>query len=152
MNHLSLRNSMLMLAPALLLCACGKSTTDPAQGAATIQQGSTPAPVAQPAPDAVASPDATQPGATAVREFRDPVTGQPREPTAAELKASAASQSTSKAGTGTRPKDKEIVFPNGTVAVEEATMSEMKGCVQKDGRTVVDHDCKANATAPVAKP
>ena len=155
MSHLNFRNSILLLAPALLLGACG-SSGEPTQGAAVVQESTPPAPVAAPAQVAAPepSPAAAQPAAAALREFRDPVTGLPREPTAAELKALAAAAQTaaSKAGTGARQRDKEIVFPNGTVAVEETTMSEMKGCVEKDGRTTADHDCNSAASAPVSKP
>jgi len=150
MNHLNFRNSILMLAPVLLLGACGKPT-DAAQGAAVVPESKAPAEVVAPAP--VASPEAAAAGAAGLREYRDPVTGQPREPTAAELKAlAAAAQSASKASNGARRKNKEIVLPDGAVAVEENTMSEMKGCMQKDGRIVVDHDCKGAAPANVSKP
>jgi hypothetical protein len=150
MSHLNFRKSLLTLAPVLLLYACGKPSADTAQGAAVVQDGNAPAQVAAPAP--AASPQTAPTGASGLREFRDPVTGQTREPTAAELKALAASQNASKAGNGARPKEKEVVFPNGTVAVEETILSEMKGCIQKDGRTTVDHECKSSAPATVTKP
>jgi hypothetical protein len=43
-------------------------------------------------------------------------------------------------------------MPSGEVVMQESSMSDMKGCVQKDGRVVVDHDCKSNAPVPVTKP
>lgn len=158
MNHLNCRISILLLAPTLLLGGCGSSGESP-QGAAIVQEGSAPAQVTAPVPAGVAAsapaavPETAPPAAAALREFRDPVTGQPREPTAAELKAlAAATQNASKAGTGAAPKDREIVFPNGTVAVEEGALSEMKGCVQKDGKVTVDHDCRSDAPAAAGKP
>jgi hypothetical protein len=152
MIHTNFRNSILLVAPALLLCACG-SSGDSRQGA-TVVQDNAPAQVAAPAPAPAAAADSTQAGAAGLREFIDPVTGQPREPTAAELKALEASKQTSAPSSAitSKPKPKEIVLPNGVVAVEMESTSEMKGCLQKDGRAVVDHDCKSNVPAPAKKP
>jgi glucose/arabinose dehydrogenase len=151
MNHRKFRGTMLVIAGALSLAACGSSDSPTQQGAEPAQQAAPEAAPATPAP--AASPAATQP-ATALQEFLDPVTGQPRAPTDAELKAIAASAPSvkSSAAATPRPKDKEIVLSNGMVAVEPGVVSDLKACVQPDGRVLTDHDCKSGAAAPVKKP
>ncbi len=150
MNHREFHGTTLVLAAALLLGACGASDTS-SQQRATLPQEAVPASVpAAPAPTPAASPAASPPAAAALREFIDPATGLPREPTAAELKALATSGQTLTPRAATRPR--EVVLPNGMIAVEAGVKSEMKGCVQQDGRIVAGHDCKGTATAPATKP
>jgi len=156
MSYLNFRGTVLVLVQAMLLAACSSPSDEPAQQSALPPQQSAPAQEAAraPVPAPEPSPDASQPGTAALREFVDPVTGQSRAPTSAELKAlEAASKSTTvTAQAASKPREKEIVFPDGTVAVEEGSLSQMKACVQKDGAVTVDHDCKVNAPVPVKKP
>lgn len=158
MSHLNPRGTTLILVQALLLAACSPAGDQSTQQAASPPQQTAPAQQVAPPPvpadsASAASPDASQPGAAALREFVDPVTGQPRAPTAAELRAlENAGRATTQAVPAPRPRDKEIVFADGTVAVEETSPSQMQACVQQDGKVLVDHDCKATAPAPVKKP
>ena len=152
MNHRRFHGTTLVAAAALLLGACD-SADSPQQQTATLPQAAAPAPTpATPAPTPAAAPAASQPGTVAMREFIDPATGQSRAPTAAELKALAASKQTVAASAAAASRPKETVLPNGMVAVEAGVKSEMKGCVQPDGRFVADHDCKDGAAAPAKKP
>jgi hypothetical protein len=150
MNHRKFHGTTLVIAAAMLLGACG-SANSPQQGAPLPQEAAAPMPAA-PAPTPAAAPAPSQPETVALREFIDPVTGQPREPTAAELKALAAAGKAAAPTAATAPKPKETVLPNGMVAVEAGVKSEMKGCVQPDGRFVAGHDCKSDAAATVKKP
>lgn len=155
MSYLKSRGTMMVFAQALLLCACGQSGDPQSQQAGRAAQDDAPTQDAVPAPTpaAPALPDAGRPGTAALREFRDPVTGQPRAPTAAELKALETPRQTApSAGATTRPSEREILFPNGTVAVEEGPLTEMKGCVQQDGSVAVGHDCRSGTLAPSTKP
>jgi hypothetical protein len=160
MNHLnSLRGTMLVLAQAFVLCACGTSAEAPRQQAAHLQEENAPAQSAQPASAPVPGPTAaatdTGSSGAAMQVFIDPVTGKPREPTAAEIKALATARQAAapnQAITQGSKQGKVTVLPNGTVAYEETSLSEMKGCVQKDGSITVDHNCKSNVAAPVKKP
>jgi hypothetical protein len=152
MNHRNFRGTMLVMAGTLALAACGSSDSPTQQATAPAQQA---APAAAPAPAPAtpapaAAPAASQP-ATALQEFIDPVTGQPRAPTDAELKAIAAPTVKPNAVATPAPK-KEIVLSNGMVAVEPGVVSTMKACVQQDGRVLTDHDCRSDAAAPVKKP
>lgn len=158
MSHLNSRVTMLLFVQALLLVACSpagdestrQSASPPPQGAPVQEVAPPPAPAGA---ASAAAPDAGQPGAAALREFVDPVTGQRRAPTSAELKAmDNAGRVTPQAVPAPRPRDKEIVFADGTVAVEETAPSQLQACVQKDGKVLVDHDCKPVAPAPVKKP
>lgn len=147
MSDRKFRGTLLVLAGTLLLGGCGSSGSPPQQGAAPSPQAAAPAPAAP-----AATPAASQPETAALREFLDPVTGQPREPTEAELKAMAAARPAAPAASAAS-KPKEIVLPNGMVVIEGTSlMSEMKGCVQPDGSVVADHDCREKAAAPVKKP
>lgn len=156
MNHCNLRNTMLGLAPLLLLGAC--SSADKAAPAATVQVETAERPQAdeasaEAATSATASQAADAQAGSAVRAFVDPVTGQIREPTPAELRALEASGKSAAPSSAikTRPRPQETVLPNGWVAVEVNADSEMKGCVQTDGRVVAAHDCKSEPAA-AAKP
>jgi hypothetical protein len=154
MRHLNFRSIVLVLVQGLLLAACSPAGDGPKQQAALPSQENAATREVAPAPVPVPAPDATQPGTAALREFVDPVTGQRRAPTSAELKAlqDAGKVTASAATAPARPKEREIVFPDGTVAVEEGSLSQMQGCLQKDGTVTVDHDCKSNAQAPAKKP
>lgn len=153
MNHRQFHATTLAIAAAMLLAACGPQGKPPQQGA-TLSPEPTPPPAVSastPAPTPAAAPVTSQPATAALREFIDPVTGQPRQPTAAELKALAtAGQSAPASAAASRPK--ETVLPNGMVAVEVGVKSEMKGCLQADGRVVATHDCQGEAAAPAKKP
>jgi hypothetical protein len=143
----------------LLLCACNASDKTAPQAAAA------PHPAASPqtgeASDGVPAPTATAPAAAdaspaapAVRAFVDPVTGVIREPTAAEVRALEARKQTEapSLAINTKPRGKETVLPNGWVKLEVDADSEMKGCVQKDGRVVAAHECKSEPATAVTKP
>jgi hypothetical protein len=151
MSDRKIRATALVLAGMLLLVACG-SKQNPTPQQAAGEAVATPAPAPASTADAPpATPDASGPAAGALREFRDPVTGELRAPTAAEQRAMAAARPVTPSASATsRPR--EIVMSNGTVAVELNQMSEMQGCVQPDGSVVADHDCKEKPATPVKKP
>ncbi len=136
---------MAVAAATLLLGACSSSGEAPQKDAAHAPDASVQKvePAAAPAPVAVPAPPPAQPAA-GLRVFIDPVTGKPREPTAAEIKALEAASPPANQKPAVPQQDKEIVFPDGTVAIQGHTLSEMKACVQKDGHVVVDHDCKSD--------
>jgi hypothetical protein len=158
MIYRKLRTAMLGLAPMVLLCACSSSDKAAPAAAASVQTAANPR--TSEASAEVAAPIAASPAAaggptgSAVRGFIDPVTGQIRAPTPAELRALETQKQTlaPNSAISAKPGSKETVLPNGWVAVEVNSTSEMKGCVQKDGRVVPAHDCKSEPSSAVKKP
>jgi hypothetical protein len=56
------------------------------------------------------------------------------------------------AAINSKQRGKATVRPDGWVEIELDANSEMKGCVQKDGRVVAAHDCKDEPATAVSKP
>lgn len=81
----------------------------------------------------------------AVKAYIDPVTGELREPTAAELasEAQATTQKESNSGKSSR----QIVRADGSVEVllDQSNDQAFKACVQKDGSVAMGHECEATS-------
>jgi hypothetical protein len=152
--------SIVALLGGVALCGCSQhadktSTNTASQNSSdtsspnkTVQDSSTVAPSAgtaqQPMPN------------SGVQAFVDPVTGELRAPTDAERAAMAAQAAQRKqaasVGSSATSQPREIVLPDGSVAVPVDTTTEtLQACVEKDGHVTVDHNCGSRAKDDGAK-
>jgi hypothetical protein len=91
-----------------------------------------------------APPQANEKQST-VKAYIDPVTGELREPTAADL-ANEAKAGTQKASNSAKP-PQQIVRADGSVEVllDQSNDQVFKACVQKDGNVAMGHECDSAA-------
>ncbi len=128
---------------ALLLSSCAGDVVEPRKGLSQDRTAADQA--AARAPGVTAHAESTQ-GEPASSIFIDPVTGEPREPTAAELEAAGrAPRNAGAASSATRTKPAapiEFRLPDGTVATPfPADASQpLQACLHPDGS--VDEHCE----------
>ena len=117
-------------------CSADHSAEAPAASAPAAGAASEAAPAAgaaAAAPEGSLSPAGA--GIAESRAFIDPVTGEMRAPTAAELAAAKVSAITEQAGRQQRPPPVETKLPDGTIVIDMRNQPQVeeKACVQADG-------------------
>lgn len=122
----------MLIVVGLALALGGCSAEQSAEGPAAASAPANGAAVAAPEGSVSAAGGDVDP---ASRAFIDPVTGEMRAPTAAELAASKQPGSAEQAGRQERPPPVETRLPDGTIMIDmrDQPQVEEQACVQADG-------------------